>query len=595
MGKIAILPDTLCNQIAAGEVVERPAAVVKELIENSIDAASSKIQLTLLQGGRKEIRVVDDGAGMEPDDALLALERHATSKLRNSDDLQAIHSLGFRGEALPSIASVSRFQLVTRESTALAATQIEIDGGRIRDVRQVGAPAGTAITIRDLFFNLPARRKFLRSVETELAHINDQIIRLALAHPDIHLRMTHQGRVSHDYPRTDDSLQRLAQVFGKRTGDVLKPLDYRQDPVRVHGMIGPPELQKANTKSLFIYVNERPVRDRNLNHVILSAYDTLLPKGKYPFVVLFVELAPELVDVNVHPTKREVRFRRPHDVLTAVRTALTGGLEKMRDQGWNRPFFPGTDAVTAAPRQNIREGRQLWVESTSPAPTGRPWVPAEGSPGFEPSQPGPAPPAACTAGTEPNQPLFSQLPVTGQLINAYILLQAPDGLIFIDQHAAHERILFDRLAVQEAAPGGSQRLSQPVVVDLLPLEAAALKKSLQPLQEIGFQIEPFGGDSFVVHALPAPLDRVPPDRLICDLLAGSNLNESTPKLELLASLAKTAACHRAVRAGQKLPPGEIQSLLKQLDQARISSTCPHGRPLWWKLSYAEIERIFQRT
>lgn len=592
MGKIAILPDTLCNQIAAGEVVERPAAVVKELVENSIDAAAGRIQLNLLQGGRKEIRVVDDGIGMEPDDALLALERHATSKLRSSDDLQAIQSLGFRGEALPSIAAVSRFQLVTREAEALAAMRIEVDGGRIKDVREVGAPAGTTVTVRDLFFNLPARRKFLRSVETELAHINDQMIRLALAHPTIHLRMTHQGRVSHDYPRTDDSRQRLAQVFGERTGEVLKPVDGRNDPVRVHGMIGPPELQKANTKNLFIYVNERPVRDRTLNHVILSAYDTLLPKGRYPFVVLFVDLPPELVDVNVHPTKREVRFRRPHDVLTAVRAALADALEKMRDLGWNRPFFPGTDSVTTAPGQNIQEGRQLWA---APAPAGSPWPgrPTEQGPGTNARQS--IAPADSRTGDETEQPRFSQLPITGQLINAYILLQAPDGLIFIDQHAAHERILFDQLAASAAAPGGSQRLSQPVVVDLLPLEAAALKRMLQPLAEIGFAIESFGGDSFVVHALPAPLDRIPPERLICDLLAASNLSDSTPKLEVLAAVAKTAACHRAVRAGQKLTPQEIQNLLQQLDQSRISSTCPHGRPLWWKLSYDEIERVFQRS
>jgi len=595
MGKIAILPDILCNQIAAGEVVERPAAVVKELMENCIDAGGTRIQVALLEAGRKEIRVVDDGAGMEPDDALLALERHATSKLRTSADLQAIRSLGFRGEALPSIAAVSRFQLITREPQALSATQIQVEGGRITDVREVGAPTGTTVLVRDLFFNLPARRKFLRSVTTELAHIHDQFLRCALAHPSIQLRLNHQGRVTHDFPRCDERRQRLVQVFGPRLGEALKPVSFQREGLCIHGLIGPPELQKADTGSLFLYVNDRPVRDRALNQAILSAYDTLLPRGRFPLAVLFIELAAEQVDVNVHPTKREVRFRRPHEVFTGVRAALAGALDEMRDLGWKRPFFPGSDAVTSGPDRAIREGQQqlpAWtpvIDTETGPPTAASAHPDAAAEAF------PAAGAAAEGAVEGLGPptRFADLPVLGQLDNAYILLQAPDGLIFIDQHAAHERVLFEQLAV--AGSGGGQRLGQPLVVELLPLEAVQLAGAIPQLREIGLEIESFGGASFLIHTLPGPLDRCPPERLIADLLAGGALKEGALKLELLAALAKTAACHHAIRAGQRLAAPEIQQLLKQLDRARVCSTCPHGRPLWWKLTHAEIERIFKRT
>lgn len=595
MGKIAILPDILCNQIAAGEVVERPAAVVKELLENSIDAGGTRIQVALMDAGRKEIRVVDNGAGMEPDDALLALERHATSKLRTSADLQAIRSLGFRGEALPSIAAVSRFQLTTRDPEALSATQIQVEGGRITEVREVGAPTGTTVMVRDLFFNLPARRKFLRSVSTELAHIHDQFLRCALAHPSIQWRLNHQGRVTHDFPRCDERRQRLAQVFGPRLGEALKPVSFQQEGLRIHGLIGPPELQKADTGSLFLYVNDRPVRDRALNQAILSAYDTLLPRGRFPLALLFIELAAEQVDVNVHPTKREVRFRRPHEVFTGVRAALAGALEEMSNLGWKRPFFPGSDAVTSGPDRTIREGQQS-------LPAWTPVIdPETGPPAAAPAPPGAAAEAfpAASAAVESAVPdlavptRFADLPVLGQLDNAYLLLQAPDGLIFIDQHAAHERILFEQLAA--AGSGGGQRLSQPLVVELLPLEAVQIASAIPQLREIGLEIEPFGGASFLIHTLPGPLDRCPPERLMADLLAGGALKEGAPKLELLAALTKTAACHHAIRAGQRLAAPEIQELLKQLDRARVCSTCPHGRPLWWKLTHAEIERIFKRT
>ncbi len=600
MGKIKILPDVLCNQIAAGEVVERPAAVVKELMENSIDAQSTTINLSLLQGGRKEVRVADNGFGMEPDDALLALERHATSKLRDPNQLQAIRSLGFRGEALPSIAAVSRFELVTREADALSATQIRVEGGRILSVAETGAPPGTTIQVRDLFFNLPARRKFLRSVETEMAHISDQFIRIALAHPEIHLRLSHQGRKTYDLPRVTDLGQRTGQLFGHKLSRVLVPFHHDHGTVQVRGLLSPPELQRSNTRSLFIYVNNRPVRDRSLNHAVFSAYDTLLAKGRYPFIILFIDIAPEAVDVNVHPTKREVRFRRPREVLNAVRSTLEASLTRLGEQTWNKPFFLPPEVTTPTPATNIHDGQQAFIPAQVPRaqpPAGTPassapTAPASGIPSAGPTPGAPVP--ADPASPPGDQPRFQDLEFIAQLENVYLLFRAPDGLIFIDQHAAHERILFDKLADRRNKLA-SQRLTQPAVVDLLPLEAEALRRCLEQLREMGFEVEPFGGTSFVVHAVPAVLDRHPPEALIRDLLGRIDLKTPVPEPELLASMAKTAACHQAIRAGQKLAAAEIRELLKELDATRLSATCPHGRPAWWKLTYDEIQRVFHRS
>jgi len=327
LSRISILPDILCNQIAAGEVVERPAAVVKELLENSLDAGGRKISLALLQGGRKEIRVVDDGSGMSPDDALLALERHATSKIKAIEDLQAIRSLGFRGEALPSIAAVSRFEMVTREAASLSGIAIRMDGGTLKDVRETGCPAGTAITVRDLFYNLPARRKFLRSVDNELSHISDQVLRLAMANPEVHFRVMHQDRQLYDFPQVRDMGERAGQVLGTRLLAQLRPFVLETRSLKVHGLMSAPEVQRPGAGHLFIYVNGRAVWDRLLNRAVLSAYETVIAKGKYPVVVLFVEVPATQVDVNVHPTKREIRFRNPGEIMETVRQALRQALE----------------------------------------------------------------------------------------------------------------------------------------------------------------------------------------------------------------------------------------------------------------------------
>jgi DNA mismatch repair protein MutL len=609
MAKITILSDILCNQIAAGEVVERPAAVVKELVENSLDAGSRKITLNLAQGGRKEIRVVDDGSGMSPDDALLALERHATSKIRAIEDLQAIRSLGFRGEALPSIAAVSRFEMVTREPGALSGITIRLEGGILKYVRETGCPTGTTVTVHDLFYNIPARRKFLRSVDNELSHISDQILRLSLACPEVHFRVIHHDRQLYDFPQVKDRSERAGQVFGAGIVSKLRPFLVETQQVRIHGLMSAPDVQRPGAGHLFAYVNGRAVWDRMLNRAILSAYETVIARGKFPVVVLFVEIPPALVDVNVHPTKREIRFRNPGEIMDAVRATLRQTLEgsvmpgTVSDLGSLSPVQRGPPLPGS---QFIRETQIPIGGGFGPLPARTPNVASLETGAVQGAVSDRLAPAAAAEREEslPSQPgsnlvpvaqsFFSRLSYLGQLAESYLLLEAEDGLIIIDQHAAHERILYDGLS-SGSSREPAQRLVRSAVIELLPREAAKLRRWISPLQNLGFEVEPFGGDAFVVHSVPAILGDCSPEALLRDLLEGASEDEQTPQWSLLCELAKTAACHRAIRANQRLLGHEVRHLLETLDRTRIAATCPHGRPLWLKLTHDEIARLFHRT
>lgn len=611
MGKISILPDTLCNQIAAGEVIERPAAVVKELLENSVDADGTKIIVALQQGGRREIRVTDNGQGMERDDALLAIERHATSKIRNMDDLQSIMSLGFRGEALPSIASVSRFEIVTRTEGEVSGTLVRVEGGVLRDVRDKGAPVGTTITVRDLFYNLPARRKFLRTVDTEMGHINDQFQKLALAHPGIHFQLAHQDREISRYPAATDGAQRAGQVLGVELVRKLRPFSFENKILRIHGYLSPPDLQRTSSQAVFSFLNGRPIWDRLVNRSILSAYESLLPKGKFPVVLLYMDLDPALVDVNVHPTKREVRFRSPGDIMEAVRLALREALKG------NAPVMSFPDVPVGGlikndffPRTEREQGRGFLDSASAsrkpPPPTRDSHIPQQlPVPAFSPSSSFPAPKVLheqprelSSAGRHDAMPegsvRFGDLHILGQAAHAYIVLESPTGLVIVDQHAAHERIIYDRLcAAQSHEP--SQRLLRPVVVDLPPRQAVLLRKWLEELKSFGFDIEPFGGDAFVVHALPAGVPQCSPEALIRDLLESAHEDESRPRWDLRARVAGAAACRQAVKAGQRMSPEEIRHLLRDLDRTAFPHTCPHGRPLSFEIDRDELKRRFQRS
>jgi DNA mismatch repair protein MutL len=600
MGKITILPDILCNQIAAGEVVERPAAVVKELVENSIDAQGSKISVSLIQGGRKEIRIIDNGCGMHPDDALLALERHATSKIRSAEDLLAVSTLGFRGEALPSIASVSRFELITREQESLCGVHIRVEGGVLKDVREKGCPPGTQISVRDLFYNVPARRKFLRTVETELAYITDQFMRISMAHPEIHMQLHSQERLQCDYVRTTGRLQRAGQVLGAETARSLSAVEFEKHGLRVQGFLAPPDIQRTNSQSLFLFVNNRPVWDRLLQRTVLTAYEALIPRGKFPVALLFVEITPSQVDVNVHPAKREIRFRNPGEVIETVREAVLNALGAIRPRTYpvhSENAFP----MGASPGERIQIGMlretQASFDFRRPSFRQRPGdFPSQGgrlSFGDEP----PFPPIGESESSENVQPpafTFSGLPLIGQLANSFILLEGPDGLILVDQHAAHERILFNDLSSKSRARA-AQLLTHPVIIDLLPSEAVLLNKWTPSLSELGFEIEPFGGASFAVKAVPAVLTDFRPEDILRDFLKFAEEECPASESGFLSGLAKIASCHSAVRAGQRLKVEEIKRLLSSLDTTDFPFTCPHGRPLWFKLTYDQIYRFFKRT
>lgn len=601
MGKITVLPDALCNQIAAGEVVERPAAVVKELLENSLDAGSRKISISLLQGGRKEIRVVDNGCGMSPDDALLAVERHATSKIRTLKDLQSVQTLGFRGEALPSIASVSRFALISREPEVLSGTCIRMEGGILREVRELGCAPGTAVTVRDLFYNVPVRRKFLRSVETEMANISDQVMKLALSHPSVHFQMSHENRSVFAFDQTGSLFDRVSQVLGADLTETLNDFAVAAPPIDLHGFVARPQVQKSNSRSMFIFVNGRPVWDRILNQSVLRAYDSLLPKGKYPVVVLFLSMPPELVDVNVHPTKREIRLHSPGPVMETIQRVLRKALARtphdVATYGSGQPFGAGG----GTPPKFVQTIRELRVDFEKDAEhralPDKIEVPRQT-----------VLPTGYTAALEIEKDAereaqqqvydkirFSCLPILGQLANTYLLLEAPDGLLLVDQHAAHERILYDRLSSSSPGETGRQRLTRSLVLELAPREAAILRTWLDTLLHAGFEIEPFGPNSFILQAIPAALGDIPVETLLREVLESAEEEQRSPRWDFLADLAKTAACHSAIRAGQRLQRAEIIHLLEAMDRTAIPMTCPHGRPLWCKLTHTEIARFFHRT
>jgi DNA mismatch repair protein MutL len=592
MARIRVLPEGLTNKIAAGEVVERPASVVKELVENAIDAESRRISIEIQGSGCRTIRVVDDGLGMEEDDVILALERHATSKIEKDEDLAAIQTLGFRGEALPSLAAVSKFELTSRTRASAAGTQIFVSGGVVKKVSQCGCPPGTQVWVRDLFFNQPARRKFLKTEKTEFGHVADILTRLALSRPEVHFSLRLGNRQVHDWPGAVNLQQRLAQVFSKGFSQSWLPLSQQQGTVRIKGYLSPPELHRSGSSMLFLYVNGRAVRDQLLRIAIREGYTTLLPKGKFPLGVLLLELPYHQVDVNVHPTKAEVRFQDPRGlakiVTNLVRTALSG-MERRR---WARPLAARAwQRPVGIPLQ--KELKQVPLKNMSVAEPGHvsyaelDFLPAESPVSKDPAE----------GEEEKTRGLFGELSLIGQLHHSYILCEAEDGLILIDQHAAHERVFFE-IFRREAMVGelASQLLAVPETIEVTGKEAAWLEDSLPLFSRLGFGLEPFGTNTFVVRTVPAVALRQEPQGLLLELVAsGCEGPKSLGPEALLEKLLQSMACRVAIKAGQKLGKDEMVTLLQKLDSLDISSTCPHGRPLWWKLTLNELERMFGRA
>ncbi len=597
--QIRILPEQLCNQIAAGEVVERPASVVKELIENALDAHATKIVVEIEAGGKRLIRITDNGCGMNREDAFLCLERHATSKLRSEADLFHLQTLGFRGEALPSIAAISRLRLRTRIGEALEGWEIQVDGGTVRHAEATGMPVGTLIEVRNLFFNTPARRKFLRRDETEAGHISDTITKLALACPQVQFQLVNNGRRQIDLNRQKNLAERVAGLLGRAVLKDLVPVEGKLEGMRLHGLISQPSLNRSATGSQFTFINGRYIRDRLVQHALREGYRHLLLKGRHPIVVLFLEMAPEQVDVNVHPTKHEVRFRDQSVVHDFIVQTLQNTLRSADSQSPTPAVIRPSAAVA---------DKAIWPSSSRPLSTIEGGVDQSAAVG-EGVAMYPVPPLKEISGALDLPSLLSAAPlheaggyyaslrVIGQFCESYILCEDQQNLVLIDQHAAHERIGFEKLRTQYSGCGVErQGLLFPLVLDFDHREAASLAEHEAELQSFGFELDCFGGNSFVLKEIPQILGDAEAEKLIRDVVTeltsfgGSSLVE-----ERIEQLLVLMACHRVIRANQQLSKTEIDYLLQELDQVDFNGHCPHGRPVVQRLSLTEIERMFKRT
>ena len=624
MSTIRILPEILSNKIAAGEVVERPASVVKELVENAIDASSTRIIVEIEQGGRKLIRVSDNGHGMNRDDALLCLERYATSKIASDPDLFSIRTLGFRGEALPSIAAVSRFTLVTRKSDADVGTRIEVAGGQIKKVVDIGAPAGTLIEVASLFYNTPARRKFLKSINTEMGHIADTIASMALCRPSVQFRLIHNQRVVKDWAPATDPLDRTIDVLGASVKKELQPVERENEAATVSGWVAVPRLNRSTARGIYLFVNGRWVKDRVIQHALFTGYSGRLMKGQYPVAVLFIAVAFDQVDVNVHPTKHEIRFVRQRQVHDTVRDAVTEAL-RQSDPTYRQATqsHDSRPPAPAAPFQgHVSERHAVYTpppvvsRPTNASPPPRLQTPAANiapapDPDLRSSQPSPdsspsadtPPPVHSPRASRPSEQTslwkkryFADLTVIGQYHGTYIICESDDGLILIDQHAAHERIVFEALKHQAGKQSPAvQRLLLPETIDLGFQEAQILETLAPELDRYGLEIEPFGGNTFVVKSMPTLLHSGDIPALITQLVEKTaEIGIHTGLEKILDECLMVMACHNAIRAHQHLSEAQIKAMLDQLDGCDNPSHCPHGRPIWLRWRVADLEKQFQR-
>ena len=607
--RIALLDEHTANRIAAGEVIERPASVVKELIENSIDSGATTISVALEEGGKELIRVTDNGRGMSRDDAVLSLQRHATSKIRGADDLDAIATLGFRGEALPSIASVSMVEIVTTFENSLDGVRLEAEAGTITNLESVGAPQGTTITIRKLFFNTPARLKFLKTAQTELNHITELTGRFAMAYPSIHFRLTHGSREVLSSPATGKALNSITQVLGKDTAKQLAAISFETPAMRVAGYISNPSLTRINRSSQVFFVNGRPVRSRTMTHAVDQAYRGLLQPGRYPVVVIFVDVQPELVDVNVHPSKAEVKFSSEQEIHSAIHRAVNSALMAgaaaptiTQDIHRNTPplrltpdaspgpvikqdILPHTTTDIAAFQEALAERREKAIESD-------PFVWQQGA--GVPVEDSPVPEADFDA---TRTVALQGIRVIGQARNTYILAQCDDGVLIIDQHVAHERVLFDRmLASGEGKPPDIQGLVIPVTLSLSAKESAIVEKRLDQLKQSGFQLEAFGRDTYVMRGAPASIKIGDAEAVLRDMIAELvDLSVAKHLLVRAEQVLITACCKMAVKAGDPLSMEEMNQLIQDLLNCKNPFTCPHGRPIIVSLSNWELDRKFRRA
>lgn len=596
MSRIRLLPDVLASQVAAGEVIERPASVVKELVENSIDAGAKRIETIVRRGGISLIRVIDDGCGMDRDDALLSLERHATSKIRTADDLAAIATLGFRGEALPSVASVSRFRLTTREHDAIAGTEILVSGGRIEMVREGGEAPGTQIEVRSLFYNLPARRKFLRTENTEARNVEHQLHLQAIAHPEIAFAFVRDDRVTFQLPAGATLRDRVRELYG---GELVESLLDVQQPrrsreIQIAGLIGRAGVSRQTRAQQLVFVNGRAIDSPVLTAALREGYHTALMRGQFPVTFLFLQIDPATVDVNVHPVKREVRFRDPNAVREALVAAIRATLESGRAD-WEEHFEPQSAPVAAVAARGI-------LTRPAPTPHQEPRPPtAATEQQFTPLRTDGETPRDRSAVFQLSRPPATARPsslfqIIGVLNKLYVLMENETGLVLVDQHAAHERILFEELRRRMEEQGVlSQRLLLPQQFDLPPRDAEWVERNTATLQRMGIGIEAFGPSTFRIDSLPAFLRLADPvefmRRVIDELKSASHTSSAVRLGEDI--IAKTV-CRHAVKANDPLRYPEVEKLISDLLACALPYCCPHGRPTMIHISLTELEKKFGR-
>ncbi|HOM83665.1 MAG: DNA mismatch repair endonuclease MutL [Armatimonadetes bacterium] len=640
MPKVVVLPKEVADKIAAGEVVDRPASVVKELVENSIDAGATRVEVELEEGGKRRITVTDNGCGMLLEDAVLALERHATSKIRAADDLFSIRTLGFRGEALPSIAAVSHLRIQTRAVGEDTGVEVTVDQGGIAAAEHRGVPQGTQVTVTHLFSNVPARLKFLKTTQTELSHIIDLMVRFALSYPGIHFKLAHNGRIVFQSPGSGDPLNTVVAAYGREVAKEMLPVASPEEtPVRVRGYTSRPSMTRTSRSHQAFFVNGRLVRSPLLSRALDEAYKGYVPAGRYPVACLFIDVDPAQVDVNVHPTKMEVRFASEREVfsaaVSAIRRALMGvnlaqpafptrveqsiQAQTVPDDPFADPDEKPAESGKAAPAPDgVREP----AVSVPYSPTARPPLPPASCPVEKPpewrlkpteTQPAltfedaarapareEAPPAVVPAADAPSAPpaektTLPNLTPVARVLDTYLICEGPDAIYIIDQHAAHERVIYDALMRREENDIAPQPLLIPLTLNLSHSDAAALESHREALQELGFEIEPFGRDTYVLRSVPSILVGRNYEAMLRDLLDDLRERERTGRLEEMRSeICALVACHSVTRSGDPLSPEEMARLVQDLRASPSPYTCAHGRPTLLVLSRSDLERQIGR-
>jgi DNA mismatch repair protein MutL len=577
MNIIRVLPEDVATQIAAGEVIERPASVVRELLDNCIDAGSDRILIEIAKGGKRLIKVRDNGFGMSRDDLLLCLERHATSKIKSTSDLFCIETFGFRGEALPSMASVSRMEITSRPKDQLAGYKVKIDGGKLKSVDETGSPAGTIVEVRDLFFNTPVRKRFLRAEKTETDHIVDVISKVALPFLHIDFRLDDGEKTLLSLPISENDLNRLAILMGRNVAGSMEYLNQQLDALKIKAYLASPDLSRSRGDRIFVYVNHRSVRDRLITRAVIEGYGQRLMKGRYPQAAIFIEMPPALVDINVHPTKQEIRFRDGRYVYQSIVSAIEGI--------WGEQFHPIPNVASNRRPTEFGEIRKAQIpEWRVEEPEGVYSGSVDKSSDY-------------SKNLFQGQYLVRQSPqIIGQLRDTYILCQSDEGLLLVDQHAAHERIVYESLkkAYQSMKIEG-QAFLIPHRLEFSLNEGRVIEEKTHQLKQLGVELEHFGGSTFLLRSVPTLLVDAEWEGFLLDLVPVLEEEEDLSNDKAMDKFLTVMACHGAIRAGKRLSQQEMISLISQLQKMDLPTNCPHGRPIFRQFSYYEIEKMFKRV